>query len=110
MLTVARIINVLEAFAPPELAASWDNVGLLLGDRSNKVRRVLTCLTVTPEVAAEAVEDKAQLIITHHPILFRPVKRLTADHPARSAQGGRATPVHVVTASKSRKQANVDLA
>jgi dinuclear metal center YbgI/SA1388 family protein len=81
MLTVARIINFLEEFAPTELAASWDNVGLLLGDRSNKVKRVLTCLTVTPEVVAEAVEEKAQLIVTHHPIFFRPVKRLTADHP-----------------------------
>src|SRR5439155_23559597 len=57
--------------------AEWDNVGLLLGDRAAPVRRVLTCLTVTPESAAEAVESEAQLIVTHHPILFRAVKRLT---------------------------------
>src|SRR5579884_2270095 len=77
MPTVAAIIAFLEEFAPPSLAAEWDNVGLLLGDRQAPVERIMTCLTVTPESAAEAVEAQAQLIVTHHPILFRPVKRLT---------------------------------
>jgi dinuclear metal center YbgI/SA1388 family protein len=77
MPTVAAVVAFLEEFAPPGLAAEWDNVGLLLGDRQAPVERLMTCLTVTPESAAEAVEAKAQLIVTHHPILFRPVKRLT---------------------------------
>lgn len=81
MTTVAAIVEFLEQFAPRELAAEWDNVGLLLGDRTTKVRRLMTCLTVTPESAAEAVEAKVQLIVTHHPILFRPAKRLTTDNP-----------------------------
>jgi dinuclear metal center YbgI/SA1388 family protein len=81
MLTVADVIGFLDQFAPPELAADWDNVGLLLGDRTAEVRRVLTCLTVTPDSAAEAVEAGAQLIVTHHPILFRAVKRLTTATP-----------------------------
>jgi dinuclear metal center YbgI/SA1388 family protein len=81
MPTVAAVIGFLEQFAPPSLASEWDNVGLLLGDRQARVKRVMTCLTVTPESAAEAVEAKAQLIITHHPILFRPVKRLTMGNP-----------------------------
>ncbi len=81
MPTVAAVIGFLEQFAPPSLAAEWDNVGLLLGDRQARVKRVMTCLTVTPESAAEAVEAKAQLIVTHHPILFRPVKRLTTGNP-----------------------------
>jgi dinuclear metal center YbgI/SA1388 family protein len=80
-LTVAAVVEFLERFAPLHLAADWDNVGLLLGDRGARVRRALTCLTVTPEVAAEAVEGKAQLVVTHHPVLFRAVKRLTASHP-----------------------------
>jgi dinuclear metal center YbgI/SA1388 family protein len=63
------------------LAAGWDNVGLLLGDRSTSIQRIMTCLTVTPEVAQEAVESKVQLIVTHHPILFRPIQRLTTDTP-----------------------------
>src|SRR5262249_14856041 len=75
--TVADAIAFLEEFAPPSLAAEWDNVGLLLGDRQARVKRIMTCLTVTPESAAEAVEARAQLIVTHHPILFRPAKRLT---------------------------------
>jgi dinuclear metal center YbgI/SA1388 family protein len=81
MLTVAAVVDYLDRFAPPELAADWDNVGLLLGDRATEVRRAVTCLTLTSEVAAEAVADQAQLIVTHHPILFRAVKRLTAATP-----------------------------
>jgi dinuclear metal center YbgI/SA1388 family protein len=83
MLTVADLVDFLNQFAPPELAAEWDNVGLLLGDRSATVQRIMTCLTVTPDSAAEAVEEGVQLIVTHHPIFFRPSKRLTAD----SAEG-----------------------
>jgi dinuclear metal center YbgI/SA1388 family protein len=81
MLTIAAIADSLEQFAPPALAAEWDNVGLLLGDRAAEVRAVMTCLTVTPETAAEAVEAGAQLVVTHHPILFRAVKRLTTATP-----------------------------
>ncbi len=79
MLTLAAVIDHLEKLAPPGLAADWDNVGLLLGDRAASVTRIMTCLTVTPESAGEAIERKADLIVTHHPILFRAVKRLTGD-------------------------------
>jgi dinuclear metal center YbgI/SA1388 family protein len=81
MVTVATVIDFLEQLASPKLAADWDNVGLLLGDHAAAVQRVMTCLTVTPETAAEAVESAAQLIITHHPVLFRAVKRLTSGTP-----------------------------
>jgi dinuclear metal center YbgI/SA1388 family protein len=81
MPTVAAVVDYLEQFAPPALAAEWDNVGLLLGERTAAVRRLMTCLTVTPESAAEAVESGVQLILTHHPILFRAVKRLTTATP-----------------------------
>jgi len=78
--SVADIVAFLERFAPLELAEEWDNVGLLLGDRQREAPRVLTCLTLTPDVAREAIEKRAGLIVTHHPILFRAVKRLTADN------------------------------
>ena len=81
MHTVGAIVDYLDQFAPSFLAADWDNVGLLLGDRSASVQRIMTCLTVTPEVVREAVESKVQLIVTHHPILFRPIQRLTTDTP-----------------------------
>jgi dinuclear metal center YbgI/SA1388 family protein len=77
MPTVSDIVEFLDRRNPPSLAAEWDNVGLLLGERGAAVTRAMTCLTVTPESAAEAVEARAQLIVTHHPILFRAVKRLT---------------------------------
>jgi len=77
MPSVAAVCAALDRFAPPALAADWDNVGLLLGDAAAEVRRLVTCLTVTPAVVAEAVADKADLIVTHHPILFRGAKRLS---------------------------------
>jgi dinuclear metal center YbgI/SA1388 family protein len=81
MTTVADLCAFLEAFAPPALAADWDNVGLLVGDGAQKVERVTTCLTITPAVTAEAICDRADLIVTHHPLPFKPLKRLTAEQP-----------------------------
>jgi dinuclear metal center YbgI/SA1388 family protein len=78
---VADLCEFLEAFAPPRLAADWDNVGLLVGDRLANAERVLTCLTITPAVAAEAIRERADLVVTHHPLPFRPLQRLTTDEP-----------------------------
>ena len=76
---IAELCTFLDVFSPRRLAAEWDNVGLLFGDRKGPCTRVMTCLTVTPESADEAIERRAELIVTHHPVLFRPTKRLTAD-------------------------------
>src|SRR5882672_6820935 len=81
MVSVGTIVEYLEQFAPPHLAADWDNVGLLLGDREARCERVMTCLTLTPAVAQEAIQADVQLVVTHHPILFRPIQRLTTDMP-----------------------------
>jgi dinuclear metal center YbgI/SA1388 family protein len=81
MPTVAEFAAYLERFAPCGTAADWDNVGLLLGDPAANVSRVMTCLTLTPDVAAEAVREGANLIVSHHPVLFRGVKKLTATTP-----------------------------
>ena len=78
MPTVAEIAAALEAFAPTLTAADWDNVGLLLGDPAAAVERLMTCLTITPDVVEEAVADGVNLIVSHHPILFRGAKQLTA--------------------------------
>src|SRR5262245_58222276 len=79
MITVQSVESVLEQLAPPTLAESWDNVGLLVGDRRAEVRRVMTCLSITTNSAAEAVADGADLIVTHHPLPFQPVRQLTTD-------------------------------
>jgi dinuclear metal center YbgI/SA1388 family protein len=81
-MTVRDLVATLDDWFPRELAEPWDNTGLLLGDPSRPVRRVLTCLTLTAEVAAEASAKRADLIITHHPIFFRPIQRFVADGPA----------------------------
>lgn len=76
---VTDIAAFLESFAPTALAESWDNVGLLIGRFEQPVTRVMTCLTITPESAAEAIAERAELIVTHHPLPFRPLKRLTSE-------------------------------
>lgn len=70
--------HFLEQFAPLMLAESWDNVGLLLGRPANPLRAVMTCLTITPDSVAEAIEQQADLIVTHHPLPFHPLKRITS--------------------------------
>ena len=80
-MTVSTVAAALTRFAPPALAADWDNTGLLVGDAAGPADRVMTCLTVTPAVVAEAVAERCQLVVSHHPVLFRGAKRLTADSP-----------------------------
>lgn len=75
------LMKTLETLAPLHLAESWDNVGLLLGDPSTEIRNVMTCLTITSEVVQEAISQKADVIVAHHPILFRPTKSIRADRP-----------------------------
>ncbi|MEM7811962.1 MAG: Nif3-like dinuclear metal center hexameric protein [Planctomycetota bacterium] len=79
MPTVADVCAYLEEIAPLALAADWDNVGLLLGDPAAEVKKVMTCLTLTPDVAEEAVAKGVDLVVTHHPIFFKPVQRVTAE-------------------------------
>lgn len=79
MIELATVANFLEQCAPASLAAEWDNVGLLVGRRDQEVHRIMTCLTVTPDVVAEAIETEVDLIVTHHPLPFRSVKRLTSE-------------------------------
>ncbi len=81
MTTVADVTRWLEGFAPGRLAEPWDNVGLLLGDPSSACARVMTCLTVTPDSAGEAIDARADLIVGHHPIFFKGAKSLRADRP-----------------------------
>lgn len=71
---VSNITKLLEELAPQKYAMSWDNVGLQLGGREELISRVLVCLDVTEAVLSEAIEKKIDLIICHHPIIFKPIK------------------------------------
>lgn len=82
MTTVRDVYNAIDAIAPFSSALDWDNCGLLVGDPSRPVEKVLAALDVTPEVVAEAVRSGAQLIISHHPVIFHPLKALTPGQPA----------------------------
>ena len=79
MTAVGEILTFLESFAPPSLAEGWDNIGLMTGDRAQKVNRVLCALDVTEGVVQEAVDGGAQLIVAHHPMIFTSVHAVTAD-------------------------------
>ena len=75
MLTNQDVLRVLEALAPPALAEGWDNVGLLV-DSGQPVRGILTALDITADTVAEAAEKGCDLLVSHHPVIFDPPKRL----------------------------------
>lgn len=82
MITVHEVEKYLYTWAPRELAESWDNVGLLVGDGAAEVKRVLVSLDITEAVVDEAVALGADLIVAHHPIMnctWHPVQSLTTD-------------------------------
>lgn len=79
MAALDAVTSALEGIAPLRLAADWDAVGLLVSPRRAAIERVMTCLTLTAEVAAEAVAERVDLVVSHHPLPFRPVARITAD-------------------------------
>lgn len=77
MTTTAQIFRFLDEKAPFSLQESWDNSGFLAGDPEATVQRVLLALDVTDQVVEEAGKLGAQLIVSHHPLIFTPVKHMT---------------------------------
>ena len=72
-----EIIKNIETWAPKEIAWQKDNVGLQIGDADKKVKNILLCLEVDDKVIDEAVKKKCNFIISHHPLIFTPLKRIT---------------------------------
>lgn len=79
--TVKTLCDAMEAWAPAALAYDWDAVGLQTGQPSQPVQRVLTCLTITEDAVRRAERWGAQMIVAHHPLVFRPMKNLRTDDP-----------------------------
>lgn len=79
MVTMQELIDFLESVAPPELAESYDNVGLLIGDKNKQIHTVLVTMDADEAVAQEAKEIGADLVLSHHPLIFSPIKRLTGE-------------------------------
>lgn len=76
MTIINDILNYFETFAPVCSAMDFDNVGLLVGDKNRKVTKALVSLDITGEVVNEAQKLGCELIISHHPVIFNPIKRL----------------------------------
>jgi len=79
--TVNDIYRFLEEIAPVSMKESWDNVGLLCGSRSTPVTKVLLALDPFEHVCREAAEAGAQLLVTHHPLIFKPLAAITDETP-----------------------------
>ncbi|HEX4221544.1 MAG TPA: Nif3-like dinuclear metal center hexameric protein [Pseudonocardiaceae bacterium] len=79
MTTLAELVTILETAYPPTLAESWDAVGLVCGDPTDTVDKVLVCVDPVEDTVAEAVERGVQLIVAHHPLLLRGVHGVPAD-------------------------------
>ncbi|MBS4059773.1 MAG: Nif3-like dinuclear metal center hexameric protein [Bacteroidetes bacterium] len=76
-MNINELLNIILDVAPLSLQESYDNCGLIVGDPQSEVRKVLLCIDITEAVVNEAVEKKCELIISHHPIIFKGLKRLT---------------------------------
>ena len=82
---IKDVVSFLEAWAPPSLQESYDNAGLLVGDREKNVTGILVALDCTEAVVEEARRTGCNLIVAHHPIIFKGLKRLTgANHVERT--------------------------
>lgn len=72
-----EIIGELNTIYNSESAENWDNVGLLLGDENREIDKILFCLDLTMDVVKEAIEKNVNLIISHHPLIFSGIKKIT---------------------------------
>src|SRR5699024_10182464 len=73
------IFKAMESWAPKHLAYDWDNVGLQIGSFHKPVKKVMVTLHVLEATVDEAIENKVDLIIAHHPLLFKPMKQVNVD-------------------------------
>lgn len=78
-MNIKDLTSVLEMIAPLSLQEDYDNSGLLIGNNNDEINQVLICLDVTPKVIEEAINTKSDLIIAHHPVIFKGLKRINKD-------------------------------
>lgn len=74
-----KIISEIERLYPRKNAENWDNVGLLLGDRKNEIKSIMIALDADMETIDSAIEQGIDLLITHHPVIFSPIKGINTD-------------------------------
>jgi len=81
MVKVSEVMNIMEEIAPKRLAENWDNPGLLVGSPQSEVGKILVALDANERVVKKAIEIKAELIVTHHPVIFKALKKIRSDLP-----------------------------
>lgn len=74
--TVTQISETIEKFAPLNLQEHYDNSGLQIGNPENSVTNIMVCLSITEDIINEAIQKKCQMIVSHHPLIFRPLKQI----------------------------------
>jgi len=74
---LSDILGIINKIAPATLAESWDNPGLQVGDPSTEVSRIMVALDATPTVIESALQADCQLLVTHHPLIFKPQKTIS---------------------------------
>ena len=79
MITAKELVEPIEIMAPPCTQSRWDNSGFSVGDPDGAVTAALIALDCTPEVVAEAVEKRCDIIITHHPLIFGQIRSVTRE-------------------------------
>jgi len=84
-LLLSTFLSVMETIAPLSLSESWDNPGLLIEPETSQIESVLVAMDCTMEVVQEAIERKVDLVLTHHPLFFRPVKQIYHSRPDTAA-------------------------
>ena len=73
---VYQITEILEKIAPLEIAEEWDNVGLIIGDKNKEVKKLLVALDINTEILKQAVDLGVDMIVVHHPLIFKPINRI----------------------------------
>lgn len=80
--TVKNIYDYIDSIAPFCKQCEWDNSGIIVGEKGKKVKKIAVVLDITAEAVLKAAEMKADLIVSHHPVIFRAVKSFTDNDPA----------------------------
>ena len=81
MVKCQEVMDALERIAPKRLAEEWDNPGLLVGAWNQDVSKILVCLDVSDAVIEQAIAKGADMIVSHHPLIFRGIKKIRTDLP-----------------------------
>ena len=75
---LSDILGIINKISPADLAESWDNSGLQVGEPAAEVSRIMVALDATPAIIESALQADCQLLVTHHPLIFKPLKAISA--------------------------------